>query len=101
MLLTDEITGYKKEISKLQGAIIPNEQLAKEIRIQFENIHTFSISQMIYTNIQTLSTDTIPTAYIVWKNEPSPEEVERLEKWLHVRLNFKRLKLSNTALDRE
>lgn len=99
--LNNEITRYREEITQLQGEIIPNDQIAKEIQVQFKNIYSFSISKTIYTNIETLSTDTIPTAYVVWDKKPKETETEQLDKWLKVRLNLDRLKLSSSVYKKE
>ncbi len=96
VILSDQITEYKNEIIQLQGEIIPNEQIAKEIQTQFNNIHSFSISRMIYTDIQTLTSDTIPTAYVIWLKKPAKEDAERLENWLKARLNLDQLKLTSS-----
>jgi uncharacterized hydrophobic protein (TIGR00271 family) len=101
VFLSDEITRYRDEVIRLQGEIIPNDQIAKEIQVQFKNIHSFSISKTIYTDIETLSTDTIPTAYIVWNKKPKETETEQLDKWLKVRLNLDKLKLSSSVYKKE
>lgn len=97
VFLSNEITRYREEITQLQGEIIPNDQIAKEIQVQFDNIHSFSISKTIYTDIATLATDTIPTADIIWNKKPKETEIEQVEKWLKVRLNLDRLKLNNSV----
>jgi uncharacterized hydrophobic protein (TIGR00271 family) len=101
LFLSNEIARYKEEITNMQGEIIPSEQIAKEIQVQFGNIHSFSVSKMIYTDIKTLSTDTIPTAYIVWTEKPKETDAEQLDKWLKVRLSLDRLQLSHTVYREE
>lgn len=93
--LSAQIDEYKEEIARLQQNIINNEQLAKELAIQFPDMETFAISRAIYTNTATLQTDTIPTIYAIWNKMPSTHTTEKLQQILMVRLNLDQLKIIN------
>jgi len=93
--LSDKIITYENERIKILAEAIPNEQIAREIKTQFNNIYSFSVSKMIYIDIKTLKSDTIPTVYVEWSKNPSEEDTERLNNWLKVRLNLNKLKSIN------
>lgn len=93
--LSAQIDEYKEEIARLQQSMINNEQLAKELAIQFPDMETFAISRAIYTNTATLHTDTIPTICVTWNKMPSANTTEKLQQILMVRLNLDQLKIIN------
>jgi len=98
MELSDKIIEYKNDLVQLQNEMISSEQIAKEIKTQFNTIHSFSIFKAIYTDIKTLKSDTVPTARIIWLEEKIPEEdVQRLSNWLKVRLKLNKLELINST----
>ena len=99
--LSDKIVKYEDELIKIQAEAVSNQQIAKEIQTQFNNVNSFSVSRMIYTNIQTLKSDTIPTLYVEWAQNPSEEDTQRLNKWLKVRLKLNQLKAINTVSENE
>ena len=94
--LLEEIDGYKNEISRLNQTIIDNEQIAKELSVQFDNLESYSVNRSIYTNINSLSVDTIPTLNAVWKQKPTEKEIQQLKKFVQVRLNLDNLNMVNT-----
>jgi len=96
--LSDRIVQYEDELIKIQAEAISNEQIAKEIRTQFNSVNSFSIARMIYTDIKTLKSDTVPTLYVQWSENPSHEDAKRLNDWLKVRLKLAELKTINDTV---
>lgn len=94
--LLEEIDGYKNEISRLNQTIIDNEQIAKELSVQFENLESYAVNRSIFTNINNLAVDTIPTLNAVWKQKPTEKEIQQLKKFVQVRLNLDNLNMVNT-----
>ena len=94
--LLEEIDGYKNEISRLNQTIIDNEQIAKELSVQFDNLESYAVNRSIFTNINNLAVDTIPTLNAVWKQKPTEKEIQQLKKFVQVRLNLDNLNMVNT-----
>lgn len=93
--LTKEIENYKLTIAELNGETIDNKQIAKELSVQFDNLESFSIVKAVYINVKTLSADTIPTVYAVWKNTPMTTDTKKMVEILKVRLNLPTLTIIN------
>ncbi len=94
--LLEEIDGYKNEINRLNQTIIDNEQIAKELSVQFDNLESYAVNRSIFTNINNLAVDTIPTLNAVWKQKPTEKEIQQLKKFVQVRLNIDNLNMVNT-----
>ena len=93
--LTKEIENYKLTIAELNGETIDNKQIAKELAVQFDNLESFSIVKAVYINVKTLSADTVPTVYAVWKNTPMTTDTKKMVEILKVRLNLPTLTIIN------
>lgn len=93
--LQEEIKKYQNEIQKLTQNYVDNEQIARELAVQFNNLESFSVVSSIQTNVYTLATDTIPTLYATWINSPTENETSKLKEFLKIRLNLKKLDIIN------
>ncbi|MFD1615394.1 DUF389 domain-containing protein [Gelatiniphilus marinus] len=80
-----------KQLSKLERSYIPFEELAKEVKINYEAIEQFSYANVINSNFK--KTDTITVFSVKWidslTKEPAREkEKVKLEKWLKLKLDL-------------
>lgn len=87
LLLENELIKQKQKIDT-----IPFNQIAKELKVQYEKIEKFSYAKTIETKLDTSRQDTISTFLIKW-NKKTPYKTRRknqkqLANWLKVRLNL-------------
>jgi uncharacterized hydrophobic protein (TIGR00271 family) len=80
-----------KALSALEKNTIPFNDVVQEVRINYENISTFSYANLIRTNFKTV--DTIPEFLVAWDSEKLKEkdiakEQDKLERWLKVKLKL-------------
>ena len=80
-----------KNLSLLEKYTIPFDEVAKEVKINYENLSSFSFSNRIETNFE--KNDTISEILVSWdKTKVKPDEIskerEKLEKWLKVKLEL-------------
>jgi len=87
------IKQLEADLAKINAHNQITKQVAKEIAVQYPNISSFAVVNMIYTNTKTLKTDTIPTLFIESTQKLSPEQEQNLLKWLRVRLEQPKLRL--------
>ena len=64
--------------------------------MQFDNLESYAVNRSIFTNINNLAVDTIPTLNAVWKQKPTEKEIQQLKKFVQVRLNLDNLNMVNT-----
>jgi uncharacterized hydrophobic protein (TIGR00271 family) len=92
----EQIRFLENEIALLKIQNIPFKQLSEEIKINYENIETFSFSNKITTNFKT--TDTVPVINIRWKMDvPSKErkeDLKKIEAWIKFKMKFDTLQVS-------
>lgn len=79
-----------KKLSKLEHNYIPFEELAKEIKINYETIEQLSYASVIKSNFS--KTDTLSVFSVKWidsltKEPARQKDKEKLEKWLKLKLN--------------
>lgn len=70
-------------------------QLAKEIKVLYPDVRTFSISRNIIAQTSTMQSDTVCVAFVRWSETPTETKVLQLEEWLKQRLNEKKIKIVN------
>jgi hypothetical protein len=88
-----------KALSALEKNTIPFNDVVQEVRINYENISTFSYANLIRTNFKTV--DTIPEFLVAWDSEKLKEkeidkEQDKLERWLKVKLKLDTLVVKRT-----
>lgn len=88
-----------KALSALEKNTIPFNDVVQEVRINYENISTFSYANLIRTNFKTV--DTIPEFLVAWdseklKEEEIDKEQDKLERWLKVKLKLDTLVVKRT-----
>lgn len=91
----ERITQLEKELSHINGNKETAEQIAKEMAIQYPDITSFAVTKLIYTETQTLKSDTIPSLFIRTRNVMSEEQKQKLIQWLRVRFNEPKLEIHN------
>ncbi|WP_127845326.1 DUF389 domain-containing protein [Psychroflexus aestuariivivens] len=86
------IEDLETEMIKLQKSkrLIKFDQVAEEIRLNYENIEAVSFADILTSNFEQI--DTIPTFSIKWKPELEEEQKstteDKLQKWLSYKLNI-------------
>ena len=80
-----------RRLSKLERNYIAFEELAREVRINYENIEQFSYSNLLTTNFTKM--DTISVFSAKWYDSVSNKNLiakdkDKLERWLKVKLNL-------------
>lgn len=70
-------------------------QLAKEIKVLYPDVRTFSISRNIIAQTSTMQSDTVCVAFVKWSEIPTETKVQQLEEWLMQRLNEEKVKIVN------
>lgn len=82
-------------IMKIQN--IPFKELSEEVKINYENVETFSYSNRITTNFQKI--DTLPVFDIRWKKNISAKqritESQKIQSWLKFRLKLDTMEISS------
>jgi uncharacterized hydrophobic protein (TIGR00271 family) len=74
-----------------QRAQVTAEQLAYELSVLYPHIHDISMSEAVKFNVQSNTSDTIPTLNINWTQQPTNDEYQHLSNWLKVRLKTNKL----------
>ena len=88
------IQALNAELLKIKNSGIDEIQIAREVKVQFPEIEKISFSHSIFTDVHTLSQDTVATIYLIWKENPENNElIKKLEEWLKVRLNWEKMKV--------
>ena len=88
------IQALNEELLKIKNLGIDEIQIAREVKVQFPEIEKISFSHSIFTDVHTLSQDTVATVYLIWKENPENNElIKKLEEWLKVRLNWEKMKI--------
>lgn len=92
----EKIRFLENQITLLKIRNIPFEALSKELKINYENVETFSYSNKITTNFQ--KTDTLPVINIGWKKNVTQKtrnrELKKIEAWLKYKLKLDTLIVS-------
>ncbi|PKA83429.1 putative hydrophobic protein (TIGR00271 family) [Ulvibacter sp. MAR_2010_11] len=84
------ITFLENEIANLKINNVPFKDLSEEVKINYEDIETFSYSSKITTNFK--KTDTLPVINVKWNRNVSTrskkEQMQRLEAWLKFKMKL-------------
>jgi hypothetical protein len=84
------ITFLENEIATLKINNVPFKELSQEVKINYQEIETFSYSNKITTNFQ--RTDTLPVINVRWKSGVSvkdkKEQLNRLRTWLKFKMQL-------------
>ncbi|WP_242204902.1 DUF389 domain-containing protein [Aestuariivivens insulae] len=80
-----------RKLSKLEKNYIAFEELAKEVKVNYETIEQLSYANVIHSNFTKM--DTISVFTVKWvdslaKEENRKKDKEKLEKWLKLKLNL-------------
>lgn len=84
----EQIRFLENQIALIKVRNVPFKQLSEEIKINYEDVETFSYSNKITTNFQKI--DTLPMINISWKkNTPlkaKRAELKKIEAWLKYKM---------------
>jgi hypothetical protein len=87
------ISSLEKTISDLQNRELPANKIYNEILAQYPGIVSFSATRGSELNVKTEKPAEQIVLLIKWKKKVSAEEIQKLEKWLSVRLEIKKIKV--------
>jgi len=87
------IRAMENELKLFQSKEIPYRQIAEEILAQHPGMTSFSISRGADVNLKDFNSVEQIVVLASWSQRLSDSELDKLEKWLSVRLNEKRLKV--------
>jgi uncharacterized hydrophobic protein (TIGR00271 family) len=100
-LLNDKdakISFLEDELVKYKSDTIPFESIKKEMAIQYKSVVAMAYGKTVRTNFKS-EQDTVPTFYIQWNSNLTPEEVsyrkKSMQDWLKVRLNDDKVRVIN------
>ena len=82
-----------------QRAQVTAEQLAYELSVLYPHIHDISMSEAVKFNVQSNTSDTIPTLNINWTQQPTDDEYQHLSNWLKVRLKTNKLDIISKNIE--
>jgi uncharacterized membrane protein len=82
-----------------QRAQVTAEQLAYELSVLYPHIHDISMSEAVKFNVQSNTSDTIPTLNINWTQQPTDDEYQHLSNWLKVRLKTDKLDIISKNIE--
>ena len=92
----EQIRFLENEVALLKIQNVPFEELSEEIKINYENIQTFSYSNKITTDFK--KTDTLPVVNIRWKNNVSSSarkaDLKKIEAWLKFKMKLDTIQVS-------
>ncbi|HPE83764.1 MAG: DUF389 domain-containing protein [Aequorivita sp.] len=92
----EQIRFLENEVALLKIQNVPFEELSEEIKINYENIQTFSYSNKITTDFK--KTDTLPVVNIRWKNSVSSSDrktdLKKIEAWLKFKMKLDTIQVS-------
>jgi uncharacterized membrane protein len=92
----EKIQFLENQIALLKVQNVPFQELSQELKINYENVETFSYSNKITTNFQ--KTDTLPVINIRWKKNITAKaranELKKIESWLKYKLKLDTLQVS-------
>ncbi len=92
----EKIRFLENEVALLKIQNVPFEELSEEIKINYENIETFSYSNKITTDFK--KTDTLPVVNIRWKNNVSSSarkaDLKKIEAWLKFKMKLDTIQVS-------
>jgi uncharacterized hydrophobic protein (TIGR00271 family) len=97
------IIKQEKELIELQKQVLlsekvrfPFDQIAQEIKINYNDVTEIAFSSVIKTNFEI--TDTIPTIYLKWSPKATANRIladeAKIQKWLQLKLQNAKLKVS-------
>lgn len=92
----ERIRFLEDQITMLKVKSIPFDEVSKELKINYENVETFSYSNKITTDFK--KTDTLPVINIRWKkNVPAKQrqaELKKIEAWIKFKMKLDTLDVS-------
>ncbi|RMA57136.1 DUF389 domain-containing protein [Ulvibacter antarcticus] len=91
----DRIQFLENEITNLKVREFPFKELSDEVKINYDELETFSYSNKITTNFT--KTDTLPVINVRWKKDVSSkvrqEKMQKLDQWLRFKLKLDTLSI--------
>lgn len=91
-----EIIELQKQLYLSEKSKIPFDQIAKEIKINYNDVSEVAYSKLLKTNFTQI--DTIPLIYLKWKPNVNQNQIlsqeQKIQKWLRLKLNNEKLIIS-------
>ena len=79
-----------QQLEHKEALSIP-ETLVQEVRLQYPELGSVAIANMVYIHPDTGKTDTVPTVHLKWKQQVTAERQQNLVEWLKLRLGIKEI----------
>lgn len=89
----EKIEILENELIRMQLANYPVETISEELKIHYENITDFAMSNAICKDISGDKVDTVCIAMAGFSKRPGKKELSKIEEWLKLRVNADSLKL--------
>jgi uncharacterized hydrophobic protein (TIGR00271 family) len=91
-----EIIELQKQLYLSEKSKIPFDQIANEIKINYNDVSEVAYSKLLKTNFTQI--DTIPLIYLKWKPNVNQNQIlsqeQKIQKWLRLKLNNEKLIIS-------
>ncbi len=91
-----EIIELQKQLYLSEKSKIPFDQIANEIKINYNDVSEVAYSKLLKTNFTQI--DTIPLIYLKWKSNVNQNQIlsqeQKIQKWLRLKLNNDKLIIS-------
>ncbi|WP_276979217.1 DUF389 domain-containing protein [Flavobacterium filum] len=91
-----EIIDLQKQLYLSEKSKIPFDQIANEIKINYNDVSEVAYSKLLKTNFTEI--DTIPLIYLKWKPNVNQNQIfsqeQKIQKWLRLKLNNDKLIIS-------
>jgi len=84
----EKINLLEQELLRYRLGNVNYQRLAQEIKVQYPSVEKVGFSRLAETNMQNMTTDTIPTILVRWSAFPGEKREKQLGKWLQLRLEL-------------
>lgn len=84
----EKISLLEQELLRYRLGNVSYQRLSQEIRVQYPMVERVGFSRLAETNIEKMTTDTIPTILVRWKEFPGEAREQQLGEWLRLRLEL-------------
>ena len=91
----EEISHLKTELNEMKARELPHEQISNEIKAQFSNVLSITITRGIEKTFSSNSREDQILAIIVTEEALTQEQITQLSSWLRVRLDAKNIRIIN------
>jgi len=84
----EKISLLEQELLRYRLSNVSYQRLSQEIKVQYPKVQKVGFSRLAETNMQNMTTDTIPTILVRWSEYPGKAREKQLGEWLQLRLEL-------------